>query len=195
MGWKINGFLPDQCEKCVILAAPHTSNSDFYIGWLAYKALGIKVKFLIKKESFTFPFGILLKAAGGIPVDRSRSNNTVKQVVDIIDKHQEIHIVITPEGTRKLTKNWKKGFYFIAQTAKIPLVLAYIDYGRKEGGVGPKIDLTDNYDEDLDKIQSFYKNVTAKYPEQFNLSVENSPKFANNKEDVKKLQRQYCCKR
>lgn len=193
-GWTIKGRLPEDLEKCVIIAAPHTANSDFAIGWLAYRVMGVHVKFLIKKESFKFPFGILLRSMGGVPVDRNKSNNTVSQVVEMFNEHDSFYVAITPEGTRKLAKRWKKGFYFIARKANVPVVLAYMDYAKKQGGVGPTIYLTDDYDADLVKIQDFYKNVSAKYPENFNLTPQIN-KESEPKKSIKEIQHQYCCKR
>lgn len=194
LGWTIKGRLPENLKKSVIIAAPHTANTDFAIGWLAYRAMGVHVKFLIKKELFKFPFGILLRSMGGVPVDRSKSNNTVNQVVGMLNENETMHIAITPEGTRKLAKRWKKGFYFIAHKANIPVVLAYMDYAKKEGGVGPTIYLTDDYDSDLAKIQDFYKDVSAKYPNNFSLTP-NKEVALEDKKSIKKIQQQYCCKR
>jgi 1-acyl-sn-glycerol-3-phosphate acyltransferase len=106
-GWQIKGSIPADIRKCVIIAAPHTSNIDFVIGRLAYYVLGVSVKFLIKKESFKGPKGKLLIKMGGIPVDRNRSNNLVDQIADLFTLAEQLNVVITPEGTRKLVKTWK----------------------------------------------------------------------------------------
>lgn len=193
-GWTIKGRMEDGLKKSVIIAAPHTANSDFAIGWLAYKAMGVNVNFLIKKEMFRFPFGALLKSMGGIPVDRSKSTNTVSQVVDLINRNESIHVALTPEGTRKRVKHWRKGFYFIAHKANIPVVLVSIDYAKKEGAIGPTIYLTNDYDADLAKIQEFYKNVSARHPENFNLTPIKEEKESDSM-STKKLQQQYCCKK
>lgn len=169
-GWKVYGKLPDNIKKCVMVEAPHTSNFDFIIGRLAFFYLGIKAKFLIKKELFTPPFGFLLKKLGGIPIDRKKSNNVVDYVSTLLKNSDELVVVVTPEGTRKLNTNWKKGFYYIALKAKVPIVLAYIDYGKKEGGIGKIIYPTGNFKEEFAEIIEFYNDKTAKYPEKFNLS-------------------------
>mgnify|MGYP001390693192 CR=1 FL=1 len=113
LGWRITSVIPEGTRKCVIIAAPHTSYWDFVIGRLAYWLMGIKAHFLIKKEAFKFPYKRLLEKMGGIPVDRGRSNNMVDQVVDRFNKSESLFIVITPEGTRKPVRHWKKGFYNI----------------------------------------------------------------------------------
>jgi 1-acyl-sn-glycerol-3-phosphate acyltransferase len=169
-GWEVKGKLPKEIKKCVLIEAPHTSNIDFVIGRLAFFYLGIKAKFLIKKELFFFPMGFILKNLGGIPIDRKKSNNVVDYVSSLIRKSDELVVVITPEGTRKYNPNWKKGFYYIAIKSEVPIVLAYIDYSKKEGGIGKVIYPDGNFEKDFAEITEFYKDKTAKYPEKFNLS-------------------------
>ncbi|MEI7595200.1 MAG: 1-acyl-sn-glycerol-3-phosphate acyltransferase [Bacteroidota bacterium] len=170
IGWKIKGTFPSDIKKCVIIAAPHTSNSDFIIGRAAFYTLGIpKVTFLIKKELFFFPMGIFLKAMGGYPVDRKK-NTIVKDSIESLAKRKRFYLLITPEGTRKLVKTWKKGYYHISYEAKVPIVVSYLNYEKKEGGVGFIFHPTGNYEEDFQKITDFYKDKTAKFPENFNLS-------------------------
>lgn len=172
-GWTIVGEMPKGLKKCVILAAPHTSNWDFVYGRLAYNVLGVPVKFLIKKESFQGPLGGLLKRLGGIPVDRGRSTNMVEQVARLFHKESELNVVITPEGTRKLAKTWKKGFYYIALKADVPIVMGFLDYAKKEAGFGPVIIPNGDFDKDYATITAFYEQKTAKFPENFNLSPQN----------------------
>jgi 1-acyl-sn-glycerol-3-phosphate acyltransferase len=170
-GWKIRGKIPDDIKKSVMIVAPHTSNWDFIIGRLACWKLGIPSTFLIKKEFFFFPMGYLLKALGAAPVDRSKGASAVSQTIDIINRNDFITITITPEGTRKYTENWKKGFYIIAEKAAVPIVLGFINYRDKTGGVGGIIYPTGNFDEDFAKILDFYKrNSYPKNPELFNLT-------------------------
>jgi 1-acyl-sn-glycerol-3-phosphate acyltransferase len=164
-GWDVSGKLPPEVKKCIIVVAPHTSMSDFIIGRFGFWFLRVKVSFLIKKEAFTFWVGWLIRGSGGIPVDRSKGSNVTNQVVTMIEKSDRIAIVITPEGTREKVTHWKKGFYFLAQTAKIPIALAYIDYGTKKGGIGPVIYPTGDYDADMLKIKEFYRGMQGKHPE------------------------------
>ncbi|NLN96574.1 MAG: acyltransferase [Bacteroidales bacterium] len=157
-------------QRCVLLMAPHTSNWDFVIGRLALWSIGLKTNFLIKKEVFFFPLGPLLKAMGGVPVDRSQSNNVVRDIALKLNNAEQMIIVITPEGTRSLRKEWKKGFYYIASIAEVPILLGYLDYAKKVAGITAMLYPTDNYKSDLAKIYDFYKDFTALYPEKFNLS-------------------------
>jgi len=171
MGWKLVGEIPEGVDKCVIPVAPHTCIEDFILGRLAYCSVDKPVKFLIKKEFFDNPIlRPLLKKLGGIPVDRSRSNNTVTQVAALFKEYDTLNIVITPEGTRKLVHHWKKGFYYIAEKAHVPIVLGFIDFKKKELGFGPMFYPSGNFDEDWKIMEKFYRGITAKYPERYNLS-------------------------
>jgi hypothetical protein len=160
----------DEPPKSVICVAPHTSNWDFPIGQLSYWALGRKSYFLIKKSWFVFPFNHLFEAMGGIPIDRSKRNSVTDQMVEEFNKRDFFHLAITPEGTRSLVKQWKMGFYHIAVKAKVPIQLAYIDYVKKELAITEIFYPTGDEKADLEKIQSYYKNINAKFPEKFNLS-------------------------
>ena len=170
-GWKTIYNAPADLKKFVVAVAPHTSNWDFVMGWLGYASFGLKAKFLIKKESFFFPLGILLKKLGAIPVDRSRSSNIVRQVVRIFNESDNLIVTITPEGTRKLVKRWKKGFYYIAHEANVPIALAALDYKNKVVGIGKVFYPTGNYEEDLKDIEAFYRGRShGRHPENFNLT-------------------------
>ena len=164
--------MPEGVTKAVVISAPHTSNWDFVIGFVAYLALGVKSKYLIKKEAFTFPLGMILKALGAIPVDRHHSTNVVTQVGELFKTRNKLIVTITPEGTRKLVRHWKRGFYYIAEHAHVPILVGIVDYRKKEIGIVRKFNTTGNYEKDLAEIESYYLNRTAKHPENFNLSPE-----------------------
>lgn len=167
-GWKITGQLPG--SKCVVAMAPHTSNTDFLVGWLGYTALGIQSHFLIKKEAFKWYTSALFKAMGGIPVDRRNSTNIVLKVTEEFEKRDRFIVTITPEGTRKLNKHWKRGYYFIALNAHVPIALGYLDYKLKEGGFGPSFYPSGDFEADFKKIEEFYRGKHAHHPERFNLT-------------------------
>jgi len=171
-GWKITAQIPlEEYKKMVVIMAPHTSYWDFFIGSPGFRSLGIKnVKFLIKKELYRFPYKTLFHLFNGIPVERGDTNNLVKQLTDHFKKNDEFVILITPEGTRKRTSNWKKGFYFIATHANVPIGLGYLDYAKKEGGIGKIFHPTGDYEKDMAEIWDFYNDKTAKFPKNFNLS-------------------------
>ena len=150
--------------------APHTSMWDFVIGRLAWFVLGLKVKFFMKKEIFFFPLGHFIKWLGGIPVDRSKSGRLVDHIATIFGQRDSFYLVITPEGTRSLNKNWKKGFYYISLKANVPIALGYLNYKKKNGGIGTIFNPSDDYAKDLEMIEQFYKGKGARHPEKFNLS-------------------------
>lgn len=167
MGWKIREDSIPDIRKAVILVAPHTSNKDFLIGRLAFNVLGIKAAFLIKQEVFFFPLGGILRKMGGIPVSRNRKSNLVDQLSRYFNNSKELMLVVTPEGTRSYVKKWRRGFYYIALKANVPIILSYIDYSRKEGGMGKVIYPSGDIERDFAEIANFYQGITARYPEDF----------------------------
>lgn len=158
----------EEPEKSVICVAPHTSNFDFIIGKLSYWATGRQSNFLMKKSWFFFPLGILLRAMGGVPIDRSKKNSVTQQMADEFSKREHFHLAITPEGTRSYTENWKMGFYHIAVKAGVPIQLAYLDYKKKEMGITRIVVPGIDEQADMQQIKEFYKTVNARFPEKFN---------------------------
>ena len=164
-GWRILNEYPKEVRKSIIIAIPHTSNWDFPLGILTKWAIGEDVKYLIKSSVFKFPYGWIFKALGGFPVDRSKSNNFVDQVVQLFNEKEEFIINIAPEGTRKKTEKLKTGFYYIALNAKIPLVLISFDWENKELNFSRPIYVTGDYGKDIQKLKAFYKGIKGKIPE------------------------------
>mgnify|MGYP003295499169 CR=1 FL=1 len=170
-GWSIDNRLEKMPNKCVFCVAPHTSNWDFIVGRLCYSALdlGIKPKFLIKKFWTDFPFGLIIKPLGGIGVDRGKKNNLVDAVVDEMNNHESFQLAVTPEGTRKRNKNWKRGFYLISQHANVPLLLAGLDFKRKIIIIDGSFVPTGEMDKDIERIKQWYidNNIQGRHPENF----------------------------
>ena len=160
LGWTI-GPKGDDVPKCVICVAPHTSNLDFTIGKLFYNAIGRKAKFLIKKEWFVFPLSVIFRSMGGIPINRGKSSSTTEQLAEEFLRREVFHLAITPEGTRKKAAEWKKGFYYIALKAGVPIQVAYIDYEKKEVGIKTTFYPTGNVDEDILAIRLMYEGVAG----------------------------------
>ena len=121
MGWtkEVTIAHPD---KYIICLAPHTSNWDFLIGQLYSRAENIKSNFLMKKEWFFFPLGPIFRRMGGIPVWRSKHTSMTDNLAQTAMQYKSFKLCITPEGTRSLNPEWKKGFYYIALKAQIPIV-------------------------------------------------------------------------
>jgi 1-acyl-sn-glycerol-3-phosphate acyltransferase len=164
-GWKIDQSAPTNVNKAVVVVGPHTSNWDFIIGKIAFAHYKVNAKFLIKKELFFPPLGWILKALGGIPVDRKRNNNITEQAVRYFRENEKCYLVFTPEGTRSYNPNWKKGFYYIAQSAKVPIYIAYMDYKNKTGGFHSLFEPTGNVDADIKYIKTVLSQFTGKVPE------------------------------
>ena len=164
-GWKVTGEIPAGLNKCVMAGGPHTSNWDGLLGIMAARIWGIKFNFLIKKEAMFFPFGYFLKAIGAIPIDRSRSDGTVEQVVQAFQKNEKFYLGVTPEGTRSYQPEWKKGFYFIAKRTGVPILLPFADYIDKEVGLGPTIHPSDDVDADIEKMKAFFRTKRGRHPE------------------------------
>lgn len=166
MGWKIGNVIPE-IPKCVIAVAPHTSNQDFIMGKLAYTALGRTANFLIKKSWFVFPFNLFFNSIGGIPVDRDRRTSITEKMAVEFKKRDKFQLALTPEGTRKRVNRWKKGFYFIAVKADVPIVLVALDYGTKTVSFLDTFYPTGNVDADIKAIRAKYNHVEGRYPENF----------------------------
>ena len=173
--WKVVDHFPKDLKKAVVAAAPHTSKEDFPVGTGAWYYEKRQASFIAKKELFDSPLGFIFHAMGGIPIDRAKSKNMVEQVADIFRSRDELVLVIAPEGTRERLPRWKTGFYYMAKAAKVPIVLAYMDFGKKEVGMGHVFWPTDDEAADFKYIESFYKDKTAKYPEKYNPKMTESP--------------------
>ena len=165
-GWKFqtNITLP---TKCVIAIAPHTSNWDFIVGELAVRSVGMKARFLMKSTWFFFPLGYIMKAIGGIPVNRNKNTRVTDQVVQAFNMHDNLIVGVTPEGTRSRNENWRTGFLHIAQEAQVPLALAYIDYSTHTVCIDRFYEITGDYDADMAGIKQYFSKYKAKYPEKF----------------------------
>ncbi len=160
-GWELVMAAPLD-RRSVVIAAPHTSNWDLPMSLAIVFAFRLKIYFLAKHTLFTPPFGILLRWLGGIPVDRNRAQNLVEQAVELFSQHDDLLLIVQPEGTRKQVRYWKSGFYHIATGAQVPISLGFIDFKRKVAGFGGRYIPTGNYDADLVEIQAFYAGITGK---------------------------------
>ncbi|MBX2945404.1 MAG: lysophospholipid acyltransferase family protein [Cyclobacteriaceae bacterium] len=170
IGWRTGSTLDPSVKKCVLVAAPHTSNWDYPIALATLYASGVKVRFLAKDSLFKFPLGILMHATGGMPVDRSKHNNLVDALVHKFHQHEELILMIAVEGTRSYVKEWKSGFYHTAVGAGVPIAMGYLDYGKKVAGFGDLFYPTGDYQKDLLEIQNFYRKFTARHPEKSSLN-------------------------
>jgi len=166
LNWRVEGNtnFPDKCILCV---APHTSNWDLILGKIIYASIGKKASFLMKKSWFFFPMNLIFNAIGGIAVDRSKKNSLTDIMAEEFSKRKTFQLAITPEGTRKRNSEWKKGFYYIALAANVPIVIVIFDYGRKVAEFKDVFYPTGDVDTDMLKIKEYYKDAKGKNPENF----------------------------
>lgn len=167
-GWTLDGQAPAGHPKCVLIAAPHTSNWDLPYTLMVAFALRMNIHWMGKRQIFRWPFGALMRWLGGIAVDRSQSTNLVAASAKALrDAEGSVHLVIPPEGTRSQTRHWKTGFYWIAHEAGVPIVLAYMDYPRKLSGLGPVFTPTGDIAADMLQIKAYYAQYKGKNWQQF----------------------------
>ena len=168
MGWTTQ-ITVDHPDKYIICLAPHTSNWDFLMGQLYARAENMKTNFLMKKEWFFWPLGLLFKHLGGIPVYRSKHTSMTDTLAQTAKQTPLFKLCVTPEGTRSLNPEWKKGFYYIALKAGIPILLYALDYERREIRCTHSITPTGNFDADMRSIKLYFKDVKGKHPELFSI--------------------------
>lgn len=172
-GYKIIDTTPkgvQNYQKAVMIAVPHTSNWDYVYTMSALYALDVPIKYLGKASLFKFPLGILIKKLGGIPVTRNQKNNMVNDMATmIVDAKEQMILIIPAEGTRSYSKEWKSGFYHIANAAHVPIILGFLDFAKKEVGFMDEFNPTGDYEKDLISIQKKYIGITPKHPELYSL--------------------------
>lgn len=167
-GWTLDGSLPAGQHRAVLIAAPHTSNWDLPYTLMCAFALRLNIRWMGKQQIFRWPFGGVMRWLGGIAVDRSRSTNLVAASAQALREGDgDWQLVVPPEGTRSKVRQWKTGFYFIAQEAGVPIVMAYLDYPRKLAGLGPVFTPTGDVAADMAAIQAFYRPFRGKNEAQF----------------------------
>lgn len=173
LGWKVDTHYPPDIRRGVLVCAPHTSNWDALYTFLGINAANLPYRFAIKKEAFFFPVGTLLRSLGAVAVDRgastrepARRGHAIQQMAALLQQSQDMFVAIAPEGTRKRVIRWRSGFFYIAQQAQVPIIAVYVDYAKKEMGVGP-IYYPPHKDPDkiIAALQAFYSTKTGKYPE------------------------------
>lgn len=162
-GWRVEG-VTDLPPKAVLIASPHTSNWDFPFTLAVSYVLDLEFSWLGKHTLFEPPFGFFFRWLGGVPVDRRDRNNLVAAVVDVLKQRDELILIIAPEGTRSRTKRWKTGFYYVALGAGVPIILGYLDFPRKRGGILHVFHPTGDIEADMATIRRYYDGIEGKHP-------------------------------
>lgn len=165
-GWKFDLPPADDWKRlhhCVLIEAPHTSIYDFLLGAACVWRLGLNGRFFIKKEFFVFPLRHFMRWSGALPIDRGNpNNNMIGNAVKALSENDDISFIITPEGTRKKVKRFKRGFYEIAMQANVPIAVTYINYKTRHMGVGPLIEPTGDFEADMLRILELYSGVSPR---------------------------------
>jgi len=165
-GWAPEGERP-AARAFVLIAAPHTTNWDL-LYFLAHAwAFGINPSWMGKHSLFRGPLGPVMRWLGGVPVYRARAGGLVAQMAMFFQREPDLVLTVPPEGTRSRAPCWKSGFYQIARAARVPIVMGYLDYARKRGGLGPALIPTDDVRSDMDEIRAFYADKQGRHPERF----------------------------
>ena len=166
LGWK-KEVTVEHPDKYIICLAPHTSNWDFIYGQLYNQAEGLSSNFLMKKEWFFWPLGAIFRKLGGIPVFRQKKTSMTETLAEIARKEKIFRLAITPEGTRKANPDWKKGFYYIALSAQIPVLLYGLDYERKLIYCTRSFIPSGDVEKEMQEVKLYFKDFKGKKPEQF----------------------------
>lgn len=165
LGWEIDGEMPLELKKFIIIVAPHTSWVDFPITVLVNYATGLRANYVAKASLFKPPFGFIFRMTGGEPIDRSKNNNVVESTINIFNSKERFILGISPEGTRKKVETWKTGFYFIAKGANVPIVSAALDFENKKLIIkDEQFKPTDDVSADIAHLRLFYKDIKGKIP-------------------------------
>ena len=167
-GWRIEGALPAEARRAVLIAAPHTSNWDLPYTLMVAFALGLNVCWMGKQQIFRWPFGPVMRWLGGIAVNREQASNLVAaSAAAIVAADGPLQLIVPPEGTRSKVREWKTGFYWIAHSAGVPIVLAYMDYKAKRSGLGPLLRPSGDIEADMRTIKAFYAPFAGRNAGQF----------------------------
>lgn len=173
-GWKLNDDFPKDLKRCVLIAAPHTSNWDFLFAIATFRIMKINMRFTIKDTWVKFPFSLISLPMGAISIDRSekiegeKRKSMVDYMISLFQKNDDLVLLVTAEGTRKRVDKWKSGFYYVAKNANVPIAMGYLDYKNKVAGIRNELFMpTDNIDNDMKEMMIFFSQWTPKHPERF----------------------------
>lgn len=162
-GWRVIGPIPD-VPQAVVIAAPHTTNWDFVLAILVIWAQRLRISWMGKHTMFRWPFRALLRHLGGIPIDRRGSSGIVDATAEAFARNSSLFIGLAPEGTRARTDRWRSGFYYMALTAKVPILPVRINYGRREVVFGSPLYPSGDRDADYAVLGRFFALGQGKFP-------------------------------
>ena len=170
LGWKVNGAISDEHagQKLVVIVAPHTSNWDGILGIATIAGLDAKITFIGKHTVFKyFGLGAFMRYMGGIPVDRTKPGGIIQDAIDQIREINGTLIGMAPEGTRSKVKEWKTGFLRIAKELNTKIILASIDFSKKEILLGKAFAPSGDNVKDILDLKNYYSSFTPRHPDKF----------------------------
>ena len=169
LGWKVLGDIGEEHahKNLVVIVAPHTSNWDGILGVAAIAGLDAKISFLGKESAFKYGLGTFLRYMGGIPIDRSNPGGVINDAIEKIKKINGTLLGMSPEGTRSKVEAWKTGFLRIAKGINANIIPASLDFAKKEVLLGKTFTPTGDNKKDIESLQDYYKDFTAKHPENY----------------------------
>ncbi len=176
LGWKLKTEAIVGIKQSITIAAPHTANMDLPIAKAAFDLIDLPLRFTVKQEWVRFPFKRIMLNLGAIAIDRTPKKvgdprpSMVEAMANLFKENPELHVMVTPEGTRSLRTEWKTGFWHIAKLAGVPILCGYLDYKNKVAGIGKIIYPTD-LEKDMRDIMQYYKDITPCHPEKFSLDL------------------------
>jgi 1-acyl-sn-glycerol-3-phosphate acyltransferase len=165
--WRVDGSLPTDQSKYVLIVAPHTSNWDFFLFVLTVSVLRLQPSVLIKDTLFVGPLGWFLRYCGAIPVNRKQAGSLVTYISGIYAAREEFVLIITPEGTRSPNANWKRGFHHVARAAEVPILVVYVDSAVRTIGIEGLMDPSEDVDGDIQKLKTFFDGKKGLKPENY----------------------------
>ena len=162
MGWRIEGEFPNR-DKAIVALVPHSSNIDFFLTIAFIWATGMRASFLIKHTLFWYPLGSIIRALGGIPVDRTQQNGLIYDVTQQFREKSKWVLGITPSGTRKPVKEWKDGIARIAAAAQVPIVPAVLNYRTRTVHFAPLIEGVTEVRQIMERIRDEASNGIPRF--------------------------------
>jgi len=173
---KLGGWAEDypqnfSVDKYIMISAPHTSLKDYLYTVASFWKRGEEVKILFKNNQVISLSNCFFRKIFGIRFD-DITKEGIDYSVDLINKSDKLILIVPTECCpRKKADRWNTEFHDIAYKVNVPVALGYLDYSDRTIGVGDMFTVTDEKNKDLKKIQNFYKNFTAKVPENYNSTI------------------------
>lgn len=163
-GWRVVGDPPSDA-RFVLVAAPHTSAWDVPLMLGCTLQVRLRLHWLGLATYFRWPIAGLLRWLGGVPITRGPAAQRVLEAARLLADGGPAVVAIAPEGSRHRVDRWRTGFYHLAVTAEVPLVLTALDYSKRTARFGPLLQPSGDLAADLPVIQAFYADVQGRHPE------------------------------